>query len=215
MTEALAIAGRSAELYMLVESLAKDVVAGQFEQEKRFAQLASALIEIQAGSYWKNWGFNSYGKYIIHLSGVVGKERSTLYGYAAVAERLLPVIGQEKLELLGINKCLVLSSGMKLTGRIPSVDLIDKAADPKVTAKELEAAVNTEFKLFLPEGDGKWRSLGFYADDSEWGEIQQAIEVAKREDPPISSTLPDHSQLKESLLRLAQEFVSTYGGDRA
>jgi hypothetical protein len=238
---ALAIAGRSAELYTLVEDLTKGVVLGQFEQDRRYVQLASAILEIRSGGYWRNWGeyvcvvcrkaspdhepncmrepesgeefqnFGTFGKYIVHLTKVVNKERSTLYGYLSVAETLLPVVGQDVLEAVGINKGLALRAGMKVSGRTPSKELMAKAADPAVTAGQLQADINTEFKIHPPEGEGKWRVLEFYADDEDWAAIQQAIETAKREDPPISNTLPEHAQLREVLLRWAAEFESTYG----
>ena len=211
MNDSLEIAGRSAAVLALAESLASEIVLGQFQQERRFVLLGKAVLEIRTQSFWKNAGFGSFGKYIQHLSSVVNRERSTLYGYTATVESLLPVVGEDNLSAMGINKALVLAAGMKYTGRVPSEDLVNKATNPDTTAEELKSAVNTEFRLFLPEGDSKWRTFGFYADDSEWAEIQQAVETAKREDPPISNTLPEHEQLKESLLRLAQEFTAEYG----
>lgn len=214
MNGALDIAGHGLDLYNLVESLAKGVVRSQLEQEKRFAQLAAAILEIRTGALWKNWGFKSFGAYIDHVRSIVCKERSTIYGYISTAEVLLPVIGQDRLEQLGINKALVLKAGMKYSGRSPSPQLLLTAADPSVTTEALKKAVNEEFQIYVPNEQGTWHELGFYADDEEWAEIEQAIKATKRAGA-ISNTLADSYQMKLVVLTWAREYMSGPGVEHA
>jgi len=214
MTDALAIAGRSAAVLALAEGLAADIIRNQFQQEERFVYLGKALLEIRTNSYWRNAGFTSFGKYIQHLSSIVRRERSTLYQYTATVERLLPVVGEDQLVAMGINKALVLGAGMKYTGKTPSPDLIAKAAGSATTTEELKSAVNQEFRIYVPTEQGVWRELGFYADDEEFEEIKQAIEAAKRADN-VSNALAESYQIKRALLVLARDFMSGRGVDHA
>jgi len=214
MTDALVIAGQSTALYNLVEHLAREIVAGQFEQEKRFVQLGAAILQIRSEGHWRNWGFKSFGAYIDHLRTIVGKERSTLYGYTSTVEALLPVIGQEKLEQLGINKALALRAGMKYSGKTPSPDLLAKAADPAVTTEELKGAINSEFRIYVPTEEGTWHELGFYCDDDEWLELEQAINATKRA-LNLSNTQAESYQIREVILAWARDFMSGPGVEHA
>ncbi len=209
MDNALEVAGRSEDLLGKAENIAREITLGQYVIEQRFVQLGEILLEIKAGSLWKNAGFLTYGGYLNHLSRLVAKERSSLYNYTGVVEHLLPVVGRESLEKIGINKALVLTRGMKYSGKHPSPDLIATGENPHVTTAQFQAEVHEEFRIFVPTEDGTYRKLEFYASDDEWAELQQAMEVAKRVGP-VSNKNPDTYQTKEILIMWAQEFVSSH-----
>ena len=212
MSESLAVIDRTEKMLTQVEDLAKEITLGQFVIEQRFVQLGELLLTIRTESLYKNAGFASWGTYLKHLAKLVGRERSSLFGYTGTVEHLLPVVGREALELMGINKALLLKRGMKYSGKNPSPELLAKAVDPQVKANDFQTAVNDEFRIFVPTEEGTWHDMGFYCDADEWEEIQQAVETAKRVDPPISNQNSDSFQNKEVILRFAREFVSSYPG---
>ena len=87
------------------------------------------------------------------------------------------------------------------------------ATDPKKKVDELRGECALKLHNILPEEKGKWHDIGgSYFLEDEWREWTQAIEIAKSVDPAIPHDQPEWLQLKQALIRIAQEFSGTYGG---
>lgn len=179
---------------------------------RMYAQLGAALLEVRNTRAWMHRDHHSWNAYLKEASERFGRGRTALYGYVSVAEQLLPIAGHDDLVRMGVTKASALAQFVKTTGRRPSDELMQAALDNGVRIEDFQNQVHEEGHIF-PAERGKWHTLGFFADDSEWLEIKQAIECAKGVDPAIPNDMPEPAQVREVLLRFCREFVSTYGGE--
>jgi len=177
-----------------------------------FAKLGVLLTQVRGKKYWLLWGYKSFGEYIESIREQVDKGRTQLYGCISIAEKLLPVVGEESLSQMGISKALELKKAMQLTGKKPSAELVIKAKDADVKVAELKASIANEYHIKDSSEKGNWWDFGgFYLTNDEKQEITDAMNVARKTDPVIYQELPEHMQRKEILLRFAREYLSTYG----
>lgn len=185
------------------------IKGGELRLATSYAHLGSLLLKIQSRKHWITWGYESWGKYIDYVRERLGRSRAQVYNVLSVAERLLPSISEVHLEQMGISKAQELARFVKQSGRVVPQHLLEKAIDPKVAITELHVDVLEELHE-KHDPKGQWFSFGgAYLLVEEKKEIQQAIELAKRVDPPIPHDQPEHIQIKEVFLRWAREFYSS------
>jgi hypothetical protein len=178
-----------------------------------FARLGTMLVEVKNHKYWKDWGYESFGKFVDHVKEKVNKGRSQIYNTISVAEKLLPYASEIQIENMGITKASELGKLVKMTGVGPTPEVIEWAVDPEIEADEFKAAIYDTYKVQKMDNEkGKYRDLGgFFATDEEWAEIQEVFEFVAKIDPPISQETSEWARRKEIIWRLVAEFKSTYG----
>jgi len=192
-----------------IQVLQHEIQLAETSLASNFVRLGNVLLRVRNDRFWIVWGHHSFGAYIKSLD----MGRTQLYQIISVVEALLPVVGEEGLKEIGISKGIELRRVVTTTGSLPSGELIDKARDPAVKLGEIrELAFQEMHEKDLPPTGSYFHLGGFWATTDERAEIKQAFEVAKRTDPPIAHDLPEHSQLKEVILRMCREFYGTYAG---
>lgn len=199
----------AADLLAKADELLDSASSAHRQWLSRAAELGSVLLAVRSSKAWRIRGFETFGDYLRYAEQRFDKGRTALYGYISVAERLLPEVSESTIKEMGITKASALAQFVKQTGRRLPESLVEKARDPEITTDEFKNVVMQEMHQDAPPR-GRWRDLGFFATDEEYAEIEQAIETAKQVDPVIPKNQPLWAQLKDALLRMAQEFQGTY-----
>ena len=191
------------------ETLVKTLAAAEGQLELGYAKLAHALAEISEFRYWQG-AYKSFGEFVQHISDTYNLGKSQLYSYMAAARDLGDSVTEDQMNTMGISKALALREAKNSTGEIPPAALT-AALDPTVAVKDIRKLLYDAGTITKPE-DGTWYDLDYscYVTDEERAEINDAARAARRMDPPISESLPDHMQRKEILLRFSREFLATY-----
>ena len=199
------------ELKSNIDRLVTEISENHFQMGRKMVQLGSFLMTVKNSRAWHDWGFETFGQYIESLQSRVDRSRMQLFAYKSIAETLLPLVPEDRLEKMGINKALVLKSAVKSTGKSPSAELIDKATS-KITTEEFEGVVAEEYGFSTVNEPGTYYSLGgFKVTAEEKKELEYAFSVAERVSPPISKELSHSARMKEIILnRFAREFLSQY-----
>ena len=210
MNEALTTEAQMAiEALGLVEELATKLGAAEGLLEAGYAQFAQALLDVQKNRYWET-DFESWGAYFAHVCEKFKLGSRQLYHKVATVKELDGVVQLSDLTDMGITKASVLAAAHRGGAEI-SEDMVAQAKDASTTAKLLKKQVAQT--LHQPETpDDDWIDLGFafYASDDERAELREAEKIARGIDPPISNSLPEHSQKREIAIRWCREFLATY-----
>jgi hypothetical protein len=179
-----------------------------------FARLGTMLVEVKNHKYWKDWGYDSFGKFVDHVKEKVNKGRSQIYNTISVAEKLLPYASEADIEQMGISKANELAKMVKATGTAPSQDILANALNPKMEVEEFKADLYETYKVQKMDNEkGKYHDIGgYFATDEEWEEIQSVFESVAKEDPPISQETSEWARRKEIIWRLCANWKSSYGG---
>ena len=189
---------------------------------KSYARLGSKLKEMKAQQYWMSLGYERFSSYLEFIRGKIGRERSQVYAILSVAETLLPLLTEGQLEAVGISKAHELKRLVKEGGNVeatlpqteaekdePSVRIMDYAADPKVTAKQLRVKVN-ELLHVTEDVQGLWYDpQGFYITPDERKEIDLFWEVGRRLLAPKDEQ-QEHAWKKIVFLDAAREALGTW-----
>ena len=208
-----------------IDEILNSISAHELRLAKSYARLGSKLKEMKANFYWMSLGYERFSAYLEFIRGRIGRERSQVYAILSVAETLLPAMTEEQLETVGITKAHELKRLMKEGGNIESefvdkdyaaeaVRIMDYAADPKVTAKQLRVKVN-ELLHVTEDVQGLWLDLGgFYATQDERKEIEQFWELGKRLLAPKDEQ-QEHVWKKVVFMDAVREATSTWAGEAA
>jgi hypothetical protein len=208
-----------------IDEILNSISAHELRLAKSYARLGSKLKEMKANFYWMSLGYERFSAYLEFIRGRIGRERSQVYAILSVAETLLPAMTEEQLETVGITKAHELKRLLKEGGNIESefvdkdyaaeaVRIMDYAADPKVTAKQLRVKVN-ELLHVTEDVQGLWLDLGgFYATQDERKEIEQFWELGKRLLAPKDEQ-QEHVWKKVVFMDSIREAVSTWAGEAA
>lgn len=200
------------QLHQDILSTITEVKASESNLEHNYIKLGRLILEVQTNQYWIILGYTSNKDYMEFLMDRFGKGRTQLYGYVSIAKALLPSVSEEDLEEMGVSKAGELKRAVVATGKAPSDELVEMATNSKVTAPEFREAVHKEFHIFDEKEKGSWFDLGgVYFTPDEKEEFLRSVEKAKHTDPAIEHTLPAHAQMKEVLIRFAQEYWAQYG----
>jgi hypothetical protein len=196
-----------------IDSATSTILSATRTLASNYARLGSLLNQVRERKFWLLGNYKSFGEYIKFVEKKYDIGHSQLYLGISIAQNLSPLLSEDTLCEIGITKAGVLSKYAEQSGvsTIPE-DLMALATDPKKKVDELRGECALKLHNILPEEKGRWRDVGgFFASDEEWREWTQAIEIAKSVDPAIPHDQPEWLQLKQAALRLAQEFVGTWG----
>jgi hypothetical protein len=204
---------RARELQKHIDKTLSLIEDGHKEYIQGIARLGTYLLEVRSKKFWLLWvseegePHSSFGGYLKSIQNRVDKGRTQLYQTISVAERLLPQVSENDIELMGITKASVLAQRVKQTGKL-TPRLIATATDPHVTIEELRGEVLAGKEPVAADKE-KYHDLGgFYATDDEWTEVQRGFEIARRSDPPVQPNWPESVQKKVIILKLVQEFLA-------
>jgi hypothetical protein len=217
----------------LVKGKEIDALIGQIcSHEERlshsYARLGSLLREVKLQQYWIAYGFDRFSSYLETIREKIDRRRSQLYAILSVAEVLLPHISESKLEEIGITKAHELRRLVQNDGNVHAeindtdnedgdgngcytVQIMDYALRPKVTAAQLRVKVNELLHVHeLPSG--LWLELpGFYATPDERKEIDEFWKLGKQVLEITSES--EHELHKQVFLAAVRESVSTWRGE--
>lgn len=192
----------------LVETLAEKLGTAESLLESGYAQFANALLDVQKNRYWQPQ-HESWGAYMKFVTDKFKLGQRQLYHKLATVKELSGVVDLPTLTEMGISKAGVLADWHQ-AGTITDDD-ITLAKDPQTTVKQLKKAMAEA--LHIPqESTDEWIDLqfAFYANSDEKAELREAERIARTLDPPVSNSLPEHSQKREIAIRWAREFLATY-----
>lgn len=178
------------------------------EIERSIARLGTLMLRIQEQKFWVELGFSSWGSFCEDVRSRLELGRTQLFQYVSVARSLLPVMSEDELAEIGITKAIELKKYSNLTGKRPSTELI--AYSKHCSVAETRARIFLECHGIPAEKQKYFDLGGFYCTDDEKEEIEYVFSLAAQVDPPISSELSEPARKKEVILRLVQEFRSTY-----
>jgi len=210
-----------------IEELLGQIVGHEIKLARSYARLGAMIREVKVNQYWVTYGYNRFTEYLEVIREKIGRERSQMYGYLSVAESLLPALTEGQLEDIGYSKAqelrrLVMQGG-SLQANLPDprlefeegdpsrpfVRILDYAADPKVTAKQLRVKIN-EILHVHEENQGLWLDLGgFYATPDERKEIEQFWELGRKLLAPKEEQ-QEHTWKKLVFMDTVRECYSTW-----
>ena len=216
----------AALLSVEIDELLGQISAHELRLSHSYARLGAKLWRVEQEQFWISYGFDRFSSYLKFIGEKIDRRRSQMYGYLAAAETLLPHLTESKLEEIGITKAYQLQRLVKGGGsvevQIPdpanqtedtfgTVQLMDYAARPEVTAAQLRVRVNE--LLHVTEGPaGTWLDLdGFYATTDERKEIDGFWELGRRVLQLTSES--EHEIRKEVFLAAVREAVGTWQGE--
>lgn len=194
-----------------VNELAEKLGAAETILEGGYAELANALLTVRENRYWEGM-WKSWGEYFQSISEKHQLGRAQLYHKVATVKELQGVVDPKDLSAMGISKAAVLAQAHREnpSAGMPK-ELVARARDEKTTVKYLKKAL-AEATHAPEKTTDEWIDLEmcFYVSPEEKVEILEALRAAFEVDPPISTTLKQHVQNKEAMLRLCREFLATY-----
>lgn len=193
-----------------VESLLGRIVEQATGLESNYARLGSLLLTVRNERYWIILGHETFGSYLKSLRERLGTGRTQLYQMIAIADTLVPLLGEEGLSDIGKSKAIELRRIVSTTGRRPSEEIIEQAKDKNVTVDTIREMAFKEMHGEPPPNGSYLHLGGFFVTPDERAEIKQAIECAKHTDPLIPNDQPESIQMKEVMLRFCREFYATY-----
>jgi hypothetical protein len=204
-----------------IDELLGQISGHELKLAKSYARLGSKLKEMKAQQFWIPLGYERFSSYLEFIRGKIGRERSQVYAILQVAESLLPLMSEEQLEAVGISKAhelrRLVAQGGSVEAEFPDVGvregltvrIMDYAADPKVTAKQLRVKVN-ELLHVHEDVQGLWYDpQGFYATADERKEIEQFWQWGKTF-LQINDEQPEHSWKKEVFLAAVRECLGSW-----
>lgn len=186
-----------------VEFLLSQISGHEKTLSGSYVRLGRLMNRVQNGKHWIPWGFVSFGSYVDSVTDRLGRERSSIYEFCAVSEKLLPQISEGDLETMGISRASLLKKFVVNTSRQVTPELLSAALDPTVKVAQLKAQVYAEMHQ-QEDPKGKWRDIGFYCLDEEFEEIKQARALV-----PVEGNLPEWAIWREAILAFSREFYST------
>ena|SRR5208337_2418648 len=186
-----------------------------FALEQSWTRLAVMLAEFKSRECWRMYPdlYKTFDDFMDELRHRFKRGRTMLYGYLSVAENLLPTIGADKLEQMGISKALELKRALKkLNGKPMPNELVVAALDPSKTTKELRGDIGKALNL-TPDETGTWFDCGgFFITAEERAEFKEAF-LATEGLLGLNTTTPDHIRRKEVILTWMREWWGTHAAE--
>jgi TusA-related sulfurtransferase len=195
-----------------IDSQIKRLLSVESELDHGYAKLGLLLTEVSENEMWRDTQFKSFDDYLSSLSDRFHRGRTMLYHYFSAVREMRPYLSEEQMNKMGISKLSILKKATKELGFPPNNNVIETALDPEKTVSDVRKSVAQNHKLTEQEQTGTWFDLGgFFATAEERLVIRQALEAAWHTDPVVQKTVKESIRLKEGLLRLAMEYLSTHG----
>jgi hypothetical protein len=185
----------------------------EFSLGRGFVRLGSMLLRFEQNDCCQQLGYDRMADFMAELQARYQRKHTQLYGYKAVAEKLLPLMSESTLEEIGINKCLAIKSAIKQSGgKILPQAIIDTACKRETTTKQLRAELAREFHLQV-EPEGTWLDLdGIFCTPEERKEFNDAVKMTVAL-LGIAVEVPDHIKRKDVIFSWLREFTGTHSAD--
>jgi hypothetical protein len=220
MTEVLAtrsqseqpIQGEVVSVFDQINVLIQKLLVAESNLEHGYAKLGLLLTQVSEDELWREAGYKSFDTYLKELSETYHRGRTQLYAYFSSVREMKPYLTEEQMNTMGISKLNVLKGATKKLGFPPNADVIGVALDEKSTVSEVRKAIAQTHQLTEEETQGTWYDLGgFFVTPEERLVLREGFEAAWRTDPVVQTTIKESIRIKEGLLRLCMEFLSTHG----
>lgn len=177
--------------------------------ENGFASLGYQILEMVEMGYWKLY-FPTWAAYRANLAQDCGISEDRLQRYWLTVRDLLPHFKKEDIEKMGITKSMMMRSMISKVGA-PSAEVTAVALDSTKTAKDLKRIIALIAKL--PEDEpGEYADfeMEFMVTPEEKATIDDGIQAALNDDPPVSEKIAKPMRMKEAILRLSMEFLAAH-----
>jgi hypothetical protein len=195
------------------------IVPMEANLEHSYIRLGNLLAAFKHEECWRELPasngqpYANFDAFMYELRDLYHRGRTQLWAYLSVAEKLLPLVDAETLDKIGISKAQELKRALA-PGRVLTPEIIDVAANPKTTIKELRATLYATFNITDDNRPvGQWFDFGgAYLTPDERKEFIEFVKVAsailclKRE-------TADWIQRKECLMAAAREFLGTHAAE--
>lgn len=188
-----------------VDTLVVQLLAAETVLERGYAKLGSLLNRVWAEKLWQDLGCESFGDYMKRLSEKHARGKTSLYSYLGVSQSLLPYMTEESLNTIGISKARELKKYVDTTGAPPTEEVMTRAADPKVTVKDVKKLL---FDAREPELKGTWVCLQGYLNEDELQVYRAARECALRASEAVKTDTPDWKKDMICLALFSMEFLA-------
>lgn len=191
-----------------VNTLLDKLVVFEGGLERGYAQLGFLLSEVSEKGYWRA-SYDSFGDYIAEISARYNRGRTQLYNFMSTVKELRPYLDESQLNDMGIAKAGELAKSVRQTGFPPNADTLAKIQDPAITVKAVRKLL---FESAEPTTDDRtWYDLGgISVSADERKVIDAAFNAAWHTDPVVQQNLKESVRIKEAILRLSMEYLSTY-----
>jgi hypothetical protein len=198
-------------IFEQIDSLIQKLLSAEFGIDHGYAKLGLLLTEVSEQELWREAGYKSFDAYLELLSDKYHRGRTMLYHYFSAVREMKPYLTEEQMNEMGISKLGVLKKATKELGFPPNNEVIQTALDPKKTVSDVRKAVAQNHKLTPEEQQGTWLDLGgFFVTPEEKLVIKAGLEATWRTDPVVQKSVKEQIRLKEGLLRLCMEYLSSH-----
>ena len=179
--------------------------------ERGYAYLGYLILEVAELQYWRV-NYDSFYQYLQCLATKFNRGTGCIQRYFLTVRDLSDTFSRDQLEAIGITKAIELRRAKEFAIVLPPT-IVEAALNSTVTVRELRKLINTTLK-FPDDEPGDWfdAEMAFMATAEERATIEAAFDAARRTDPLIKDTISKSGQMKEILLRLSMEYLSTYSG---
>ena len=194
-----------------VENRAKEMASFEAQCERGYAHLGWLLLEVAQMQYWRIQ-HETFREYLKSVAMVSKKSPGQLQQYFLTVRDLSDSFSLAQLEVMGITKAIRLRTAKDYAIVLPSA-VVNAALDPTVTVKEMKKIISVTLKV--PEEEGDWMDceMEFMVSPEERITIEQVIDVAMHTEPLTKSTISKSAQMKDVMMKLAMEFLSSHSGD--
>lgn len=200
-----------------IQQEAGKAAEGERQLDRSYARLAGFLGHFKKIEGWRfvlnasGKEFGSMAQYIGSLCQTYGRSSGQLWAYTEVGDKLLPQVGETKLDQMGVSKAFELVRASKQAKQPITPELIEAALDASTTIRDVRAAAHVAFDLAgTPPPSGKWVDMGgFYADENEIKELKEFWEIAKRV-LEIPKEAPEWRKRRDAIMAAIKDFNGTY-----
>lgn len=212
MSASLALAIRPTELREAIYTQLEGLSTAEVTLDHGYARLGGLLAEFKRIEAWRTLGYGSFDQFMSELHTRFNRQRSQVYAYCGVAEKLLPYVSANDLDNMGISKAQeikrALSGG---TGRKVTEEVLAAALNPKVTIKELRAILAVTFSITDDNRPkGTWFDFdGCFFEPDERKFFVDAVKMTTAL-LGLKPNVPAHIQRKEIFMAWAAEFTGTH-----
>ena len=205
------IQGEVVSVFDQINVLIQKLLLAESNLDHGYAKLGLLLTEVSEQELWRGAGYKSFDTYLKELSETYHRGRTQLYAYFSSVREMKPYLSEDQMNTMGISKLNVLKGATKKLGFPPNNDVISVALDPKATVSEVRKAIAQTHSLTEEETQGTWYDLGgFFVTPEERLVLREGFEATWRTDPVVQPTVKESIRVKEGLLRLCMEFLSSH-----
>ncbi len=199
------------DIFERIDHLIQGLLVRESQLDHGYARLGMLLVEVSEQELWREKGYKSFDSYLLEKCEQFHRGRTQIYSYYSSVREMKPYLSEDQMNTMGISKLNVLKGATKKLGFPPNSDVISVALDPKATVSEVRKAIAQTHSLTEEETQGTWYDLGgFFVTPEERLVLREGFEATWRTDPVVQPTIKESIRIKEGLLRLCMEFLSSH-----